>query len=186
MDKRRHGSSSIQLEPIRTTGLILAESLLPATQTSRQQPRKFSAWWGVYTYKHYPIYIMNFFTTIYFSHDFCNHCDISLLNNKTSKKSLDMSREIVNPLLLLLPNLVWNYRSIRILPQRELWLFVVTPTLGGSSWWVSTLTLNAIPMDGSWSPPRTTVHLRLVLVESLPSSTLLAKHPPTLNRVSIN
>lgn len=41
---------------------------------------------------------MNFFTTIYFSHDFCNHCDISLLNNKTSKKSLDMRREIVNPL----------------------------------------------------------------------------------------
>lgn len=97
MDKRRHGSSSIQLEPIRTTGLILAESLLPATQTSRQQPRKFSAWWGVYTYKHYPIYIINFFTTIYFSHDFCNHCDISLTNNKTSKKSLDMRKEIVNP-----------------------------------------------------------------------------------------
>lgn len=40
---------------------------------------------------------MNFFTTIYFSHDFCNHCDISFTNNKTSKKSLDMRKEIVNP-----------------------------------------------------------------------------------------
>lgn len=132
-----------------------------------------------------PYLYINFFTTIYHVfHYFYNHCDTSLTNNVTCKMSLDMRRETGLPTKKR--KLMWNCMSIRILPLRELWQFVATPTLDGSSWWVSILTLNVIPMDGSWSPPRTTVHLRLVLVESLPSCTLQAKHLPTLNRVSIN
>lgn len=60
----------------------------------------------------------------------------------------------------------------------------VTPTLAVSSWWVSIPTHNVIHTDGSWFPPKTTVHLRPILEASLPSCTRQAKLLPILSRVS--